>query len=281
MESLEGAHAFVTGGASGIGLGVAEALAERGAAVTITDLREDHLAAARDHAEAAGWIDRAHFARLDVTDRRGFAAALDDAEARLGPLRILVNNAGVGIIGPVDEAGFSDWDWGLGVNLGGVANGLVLGLPRIKAHGLGGHVVNVSSQAGFLPARPGRGIYATTKAGLVALSEHLRLELDGKGIGVSVLCPGAVKTNIRESGRARPVHLREGSAFLEEEAKWREVAIDPDWLDPIEVGRMTVEAILADRLYIFSHPEMLPVIKSRFDAVEAALREAMERQSGN
>jgi NAD(P)-dependent dehydrogenase (short-subunit alcohol dehydrogenase family) len=279
MEGIEGAHAFVTGGASGIGLGIAEALVERGAKVSITDLREDHLAAARQRIESAGWADRAYFARLDVTDRTRFAAVLDEAEARLGPLRILVNNAGVGIIGPVDEAGFADWDWGLGVNLGGVANGLVLGLPRIKAHRQGGHVVNVSSQAGLLPARPGRGIYATTKAGLIALSEHLRLELDGKGIGVSVLCPGAVKTNIRESGRARPDHLREGSAFLEQEAGWQDVAIDADWLDPIDVGRMTVEAILADRLYIFSHPDMLPVIRSRFDAIEAALEEAITRQS--
>jgi NAD(P)-dependent dehydrogenase (short-subunit alcohol dehydrogenase family) len=274
MDSIEGAHAFVTGGASGIGLGIAEALAERGAKVSITDLRDDHLAAARDRVEAAGWADRAHFAKLDVTDRTGFAAALDAAEARLGPLRILVNNAGVGIIGPVDEAGFADWDWGLGVNLGGTANGLVLGLPRIKAHGQGGHVVNVSSQAAFLPARPGRGIYATTKAGLVAMSEHLRLELDGKGIGVSVLCPGMVKTNIRESGLARPDHLREGSAFVELEAGMREMAIDPDWMEPIEAGRITVEAILADRLYVFTHPEMLPMYKQRFDAVEEAMRAA-------
>jgi NAD(P)-dependent dehydrogenase (short-subunit alcohol dehydrogenase family) len=265
MKSIKGAAAFVTGGASGIGLGIARALMERGAKVAIADVREDHLAEAV--AQAPGLLPL----RLDVTDRAAFAGAIAEAEAALGPLRILVNNAGVGIEGPVDQAGFADWDWGVGVNLIGVANGLVVGLPRIAAHGLGGHVVNTASLGALMQARRTRGIYATTKAGIVALSEHLLLELEGSGIGVSVLCPGPVKTNIRESGRTRPEHLKEGSRFLDYENALAERPDGPMWLDPLVVGHMVVEAILSERLYIITHPEFIASVKARHAAIEAAM----------
>lgn len=273
MKSIEGAAAFVTGGASGIGLGIAVALAERGAKVAIADLLEDRLA------EAAVAHPGLLPLKLDVTDRAGFAAALDEAERALGPLRILVNNAGVGIVGPVDEAGFADWDWALGVNLGGVANGLVLGLPRIKAHGLGGHVVNTSSIGALLPARRTRGIYATTKAGMVAMSEHLRLELEGSGIGVTVLCPGPVQSRIMDPGRYRPDHLKQDSHFQAYEGQGSgpadlqaaNLANVATWMDPLECGRMTVDAILDDRLYVITHPEFLPAIRQRHAGIEAAM----------
>ncbi len=273
MESVGGAAAFVTGGASGIGLGFARALAERGAGVAVADVRQDHLDEARRVAEAEGWADRFLALRLDVTDRAAFAAALDETEAKLGPLRILANNAGVGIEGPMDEAGYAEWDWGMGVNLGGVINGLVAGLPRIKAHGAGGHVMNTASLGALIPARLGKGVYAAAKAAVVSMSEHLRVELADKHIGVSVLCPGPVKTNIKQSGRTRPAHLRESgsTAFLAREAELETREDMPEWLEPIDVGRMMVEAVLADRLYVFPHPAFLAAVKRRHQAIEEAM----------
>jgi NAD(P)-dependent dehydrogenase (short-subunit alcohol dehydrogenase family) len=273
MDDLNGAVAFVTGGASGIGLGIARALLEQGAKVAIADMRAEALAEA--HAAHPDLLP----IRLDVTDRAGFATALDETETKLGPLRILVNNAAVGIAGPIDEAGHADWDWALGVNLGGVANGLVAGLPRIKAHGRGGHIVNTASLGALLPARHTRGIYATTKAGVIALSEHLRLDLEGTGIGVSVLLPGPVRSSLGESGRLRPDHLREGSNFLAYEAgapQPRQMATSAPTspipvLDPLEVGRMTIEAIRANRLYIVTHRQFLGAVRKRHAAIEAAM----------
>jgi NAD(P)-dependent dehydrogenase (short-subunit alcohol dehydrogenase family) len=274
MRSIAGAAAFVTGGASGIGLGIARALAERGAHVTIADLRADHLDEAGDIAAREGWANRLLALPLDVTDRAGFSEALARSERTIGPLRILVNNAGVGIAGPVAEATHVDWDWGLSVNLGGVVNGLVAGLPLLRAHALDGHIVNTASLGALMPARPTRGVYATAKAGLIALSEHLRLDLEGSGVGVSVLLPGPTLSNIHESEQIRPAHLREGSRFRADGdgSAPRPTAIP--WRDPLIVGRMTVDAILADRFYIVSHPEYLGAVKARHAAIEAAIEES-------
>lgn len=280
MNTVENAVAFITGGASGIGLGIARALAERGASIAVADVRPDHLQQARALAESEGWPDRLVALTLDVVDRAAVAEALAETEQQLGPLSILVNNAGVGIAGPVAEAAFPDWDWGLSVNVGGMVNGLVTALPRIRAHGRGGHIVNTASLGALMPARPTRGIYATTKAAIITLSEHLRLELQGSGIGVSVLLPGPTRTNIGDSGRTRPAHLRPGSRFLALEEQ-RDVSSPqlPDnipWLDPLEVGRMTVDGILSDRLYIVTHPEYLDAVKARHAAIERAVVEQQE-----
>lgn len=279
MQSVSGVTAFVTGGASGIGLGIARALAEQGARVAVCDVRDDHLAEAAQVAAEEGWQDRFLALRLDVTDRAGFASALDEAEARFGPLRILVNNAGIGIQGPVDEATHADWDWAVGVNLMGVANGLVAGLPRIKAHGLGGHVVNVASEGAIMQARPTRGVYAPTKAAVISLTEHLKLELaeKGAGIGASVVCPGPVRTNIEETEHHRPAAFRVETPFRAKEADTPQVTLPPTnpglWLEPITVGRMTVHAILSDKLYVITHPQFIGSVKARHAGIEAAMAE--------
>jgi len=277
MKSVSGAVAFVTGGASGIGLGIASALAEQGAKVAIADVRDDHLAEAARVATRDGWADRFLGFKLDVTDRVRYAEVLDAVEETFGPLQILVNNAGVGIAGPVDEATHADWDWAVGVNLIGVANGLVAGIPRIKAHGLGGHIVNTASEGAIMQARKTRGIYAPTKAAVISLTEHLGVELEGKGIGVTVCCPGPVRTNIAETERIRPAEFQVDSPFRERDEANPHGALPDDkgdpnfWLDPLLVGRQTVHAILHDKLYVITHPAFIDSVKARHAGIEAAM----------
>ncbi|MBT2188106.1 SDR family NAD(P)-dependent oxidoreductase [Sphingobium nicotianae] len=277
MKSISGAVAFVTGGAGGIGLGIARALAEAGARVAVCDLNGDRLAEAADVAAREGWADRFLALRLDVTDRPGYAAALDETEAKLGPLQILVNNAGVGIAGPVDEATHADWDWGVGVNLIGVANGLVAGIPRIKAHGMGGHIVNTASEGGIMSARLTRGIYAPTKAAVISLTEHLRVELEEKGldIGTTVVCPGPVSTNIAETELFRPAEFQVDSPFRARDNPHGALPANPGganyWLDPLLVGRQTVHAIRENKLYVITHPAFIDSVKARHAAIEAAM----------
>src|SRR5215471_6535849 len=151
MDEVEGKTAFVTGGASGIGLGMATAFAAAGMNVVIADLRRDHIAAALERFTELGRSVSVHALELDVTDRDGFARAADDAERVFGNVHVLCNNAGMGILGPVTAARYDDWDWGLGVLLGGVVNGIQTFLPRLLAHGEGGHIVNTSSMAAVVP----------------------------------------------------------------------------------------------------------------------------------
>ncbi|MGF7171658.1 NAD(P)-dependent dehydrogenase (short-subunit alcohol dehydrogenase family) [Sphingobium xanthum] len=279
MKSVSGAVAFVTGGASGIGLGMARALAAAGAKVAVCDVNDVRLAEVGEIAAREGWADRCLALRLDVTDRPGYAAALDETEAKLGPLQIIVNNAGVGIAGPVDEATHADWDWGVGVNLIGVANGLVAALPRIKAHGMGGHVVNTASEGGIMSARLTRGIYAPTKAAVISLTEHLRVELEAKrlDIGTTVVCPGPVATNISETETMRPAEFQVDSPFRSRDNPHGALPANPSgvnyWLDPLLVGRQTVHAIETNKLYVITHPAFLDSVKARHAGIEAAMAE--------
>lgn len=277
MQTVSGAVAFVTGGAGGIGLGIARALGQAGAKVAIADIQDALLSEAQALAESEGWGDRCLALHLDVTDRPGYKAALDAVEARLGPLQILVNNAGVGIAGPVDESTHADWDWGVGVNIIGVANGVVEGMPRIKAHGRGGHVVNVASEGGIMSARLTRGIYNPTKAAVISLTEHLRVELGEKGldIGTTVLLPGPVTTNISGTEDRRPAEFQVDSPFRSRERPHGALPPNPTgenyWLDPLLVGQWTVHGILNNRLYVITHPQFIDSVKARHRGIEEAM----------
>jgi NAD(P)-dependent dehydrogenase (short-subunit alcohol dehydrogenase family) len=264
MREVAGRTAFVTGGASGIGLGMATAFAGAAMNVVIADLRRDHIEAALDRLAGAS----VHAIELDVTDRDGFARAADEAERVFGNVHVLCNNAGVGILGPAGDAHYDDWDWGLGVLLGGVVNGVQTFLPRLRAHGEGGHIVNTSSMAAVLPV-PNSVIYTTAKAAVIGLSEVLRSELAAEGIGVSAFCPGPVKTNIGEVGRTRPARFAD-SGYAEFERQLAAREISPLWMDPLECGERVLAGIRNDDLYIFTHREFREGADERFRAMLAS-----------
>jgi NAD(P)-dependent dehydrogenase (short-subunit alcohol dehydrogenase family) len=269
MEEVEGKVAFVTGGASGIGFGIARAFVNAGMRVVVADVRRDHLDNAMAFFAEHDQRDRAHPVELDVTDRDGFATAADEAEREFGNVHVLVNNAGVGLLGPLKLARYDDWDWGLGVMLGGVVNGIQTFLPRILAHEEGGHIVNTSSMAGLLPIS-GAAIYVTAKSALIGLSEAIRGELAADNIGVSAFCPGVVQSNIRESGRTRPEIYRRDSGYLELEQKLEERPDSPHWMDPAECGERVLEGVRRNDLYILTHPEFRTGVDERFRAIAAA-----------
>ncbi len=274
MKDLRDRVAFVTGGASGIGLGIAQALVGAGGKVVIADIRSDHIDAALERFAAAGTRDRVDGIVLDVTDRSAMAAAAAHTERRFGKVHVLVNNAGVGIEGPLRRATFDDWDFGLGVNLGGVVNGIQTFLPRIRAHGEGGHVVNTASLAGLVWMPSFMAIYATSKAAVITLSECMRDDLAPDHIGVSVLCPGPVKSNIHESGRNRPEKYRGSSGFTQAEESLARRKVSALWMEPEVVGEKVLAAIRDDRLYVITHGEWRDAFEQRVDAI----REAMPKE---
>ncbi len=271
MQDLEGKVAFVTGGASGIGLGIVKKFVDAGMKVVIADLRQDHID------EALAWFEerqkgrQVHAIRLDVTDRAAMAAAADEAEKAFGPVDVLVNNAGVGIEGPLKEATYDDWDFGLGVNLGGVINGVQTFLPRMRARGEGGHVVSTASLAGMVVMPSNMAMYVTAKAAVISLMESIRGELAQDGIGVSVLCPGPIKSNIHQLSQNRPDQFKASGAFQAAAERLGERQVSDLWMEPEEVGDMVVDAIRNDRLYIVTHGEWRDAVKARMEAMMAAM----------
>jgi NADP-dependent 3-hydroxy acid dehydrogenase YdfG len=243
---------------------MATAFAGAGMNVVVADLRPDHIEAALETLPE----ERVHAIELDVTDRDAFARAADEAESVFGNVHVLCNNAGMGILGPVTDARYDDWDWGLGVLVGGVVNGIQTFLPRMREHGEGGHIVNTSSMAGVLPI-PGAAIYITAKAAVIGLSEALRSELAGEDIGVSAFCPGPVQTNIREGGRTRPERYAD-SGYTELERDLEERPNSPLWMDPVECGERVLAGIRNDDLYVFTHREFREGVEERCRAMLAS-----------
>lgn len=266
MRDFSGKVAFITGGASGIGLGMAKAFSSAGMSVVIADIRQDHL----DEALKSLSGTRVHPIRLDVTDRAAMARAADEAERVFGQVHVVCNNAGINLFNDIGTASYDDWDWILGVNLGGVVNGVQTFVPRIKAHGEGGHIVNTASMASFI-ASGIAGIYCTSKFAVRGLSEALRWSLAPHQIGVSVLCPGLVNSAIYQSDQVRPAALaahatRSDPKFLENLARIHQVGMSPE-----EVGGKVLEAIQRNDFYIFSHPEFKEELRTIFDEALQAI----------
>ena len=244
MEHVEGKTAFITGGANGIGLGMAKAFSKAGMKVVIADIRQDHI----DQAMALfGNNKNVHAIRLDVTDRDAMGRAADEAEKVFGKVHLLCNNAGVMPL-EADEPSFDECDWILGVNLGGAVNGFVTFVPRMKKHGEGGHIVNTTTLVVFVDPTHGHRMYITSKAAVRGLSEELRWTLAGHNIGVSLLAPGIVNTDLWDSFSARPAHLMSSQlrGLPPDAAK---LGVDPD-----EVGEKVLKGILRNEFYIFTTP---------------------------
>ena len=269
MQSVEGKVAFITGGASGIGLGLALAFVNAGMKAVISDFREDHLDESIARFKQKGLENSVHHLRLDVTDRAAFVRAADEAERVFGKVHVLCNNAGVGLLGPIKLAKYGDWDWGLSVMLGGVVNGIQTFLPRILKHGEGGHIVMTSSMGGVIPL-PESPIYSTAKAGLVALCESMRGELASDNIGVSAFCPGPVATNIREVGLMRPEQYKNDTGYAAKEAELAARPNSPNWMSIEECGERVLRGIRRNDLYIFTHREFREGVAERMEAMLAS-----------
>jgi len=274
MNSLEGKTAFVTGGAGGIGYAMAQAFLNEGMNVAIADVDADALAAAE--ASLAGSNARVLALQLDVTDRDRFAQVADEVEEALGSVHVVCNNAGVYRGGSMDSVAYEDWDWVMGVNVGGVINGVQTFVNRIKRHGEGGHIVNTASMAGVTTS-PGLGVYNTSKFAVVGLSESLRMDLAEEGIGVSVLCPGMVQTRILESERTRPQDLAVQDAQANDAADSHNATMKMAMnmgIEPSEVADQVVKSIKNNQLYIFPHPELKAQAEMRGAELLAAFGEA-------
>jgi NAD(P)-dependent dehydrogenase (short-subunit alcohol dehydrogenase family) len=267
MKDFAGRTAFVTGGANGVGIGIVRKLLDEGCKVAIADIRQDSIEtalASLDNREVMG-------VQLDVASREGFARAADEVEAKFGPVSVLVNNAGVNLFQTIEDSSYDDWDWLLGVNLHGVINGVQTFVPRmverVKAGTqTGGHVINTASMAGFLSSGS-PGIYNTTKAAVRALSESLRYSLLDHGIGVSVLCPGLVKSVIYASDDLRPDALKAAMKPVDAAAVERMQGLHEHGMEPDVIGARVIEAVKANRLYIFSHPDHRDELREVFDYV--------------
>ena len=272
MKDVREKVAFITGGGSGIGLGMAKAFTDAGMKVVIADIRDDHLDKAMNELREAE--ESIHTIRVDVSDRKAMKQAADETIRIFGKIHLLCNNAGVNILRPIDEAGYEDWDWIISVNLGGVINGLHSFIPLIKAHGEGGHIVNTSSIAGIV-AGPGTGVYSATKFAIRGLSESLRYDLAPYKIGVSLLCPGTVATNLYESEQMRPSKFSgvAESAIQEKRAASGSLlaTVLPTGMDPMEVGQKVLRGIQRNDFYILPHPEFKEEFQAEFDEIIAAL----------
>jgi len=281
VKDLAGKVAFVTGGASGMGLAMVRAFAAAGMKVAVVDIERKALDAVAD--EFAGSNAEIITLQLDVSDREAMARAADATEAAFGRVHVVCNNAGVAVGGSIDTMAYTDWDWVMKVNVDGVVNGVQTFVNRILAHGEGGHFINTASMAGHIGV-PGLAVYNTSKFAVVGLSEAMKIDLAPHGIGVSVLCPGVVRTNIFHSGRNRPEDLAgerdTAGAVLaadvpEAERAERINQLLANALDPAVVADMVVHAIQTGEFYIFTHPE----IKQFTDARAAEMTESFARWS--
>ena len=245
-----GKTAFITGGVSGIGFGIARAFSNAGMRLILSYRNETY----RESAER-WFVDQGRalpkFVKLDVTDRDTFASVAAEA----GKVHVLVNNAGVSVFGPTDEASYDDYDWIMGVNFGGVVNGVVSFLPGMKAHGEGGHIVNVASMAAYLSG-PQAGIYTASKFAVRGLSESLRYNLALHGIGVSLVCPALTNTNAWDSALNRPEAFANSGFAPPVRAELEQFSTAFEMgMDPLEVGEKILAGMSRNDGLIFTHPE--------------------------
>jgi NAD(P)-dependent dehydrogenase (short-subunit alcohol dehydrogenase family) len=273
--------AYITGGSSGIGLGIARVFHEAGMRVVIGYLDEQHIGDALKHFPDKD--PRLHAIKHDVMDRDAWERTADEIEKKFGGLHVLVNNAGVGLQAPASTGTYKDWEWGLGVNLWGPINGVHTYVPRMLASKQGAHIVTTTSTSGILPGS-GAGIYTVAKIAAVGLMEELRLELRNTNIGTSAFIPGLTATNIAQSESYRPAALKnDGPPAVAPGAQPRPpgaggpprglpsntsggpAAVRP--MDPMVAARFLLNGILNNDLFIVAEPEYRAGVEARCNAL--------------
>ena len=279
MDNLQGKTAFITGGASGLGLGIAKACAKEGMNIVIADLRQAAIDEALNVFRENNWP--AIGICLDVTDREGYVKAADEAEKAFGKLHVLVNNAGIGVPeGKLWEDDYKTIDLAIDVNYRGVLNGIKTILPRILRHGEGGHVVSTASKAALVPV-PGFTLYNSMKMAVVTVMETLATDLQGTNVGSSVFCPGPFVTNLGQSTAAvmekhLGVELKRPEPPKSEDGKDvpppppTDIDFSKIMRSPDEAGARVVRGIKRGDLYILSHTDF----KGGWDARAAAISRA-------
>jgi NAD(P)-dependent dehydrogenase (short-subunit alcohol dehydrogenase family) len=270
VQDVSGRTMLVTGGAQGIGFGIARAFARAGARIALADIDEERLAAAGRELAAVTDVGT-HV--LDVRDRDAFADVVEAVEDRLGPIAVLCNNAGIGGVGMATALTYAEWDRVLGINLGGVVNGVQTVLPRMLARGGPGHIVNVASAAGLFAG--GSITYATSKFAVVGLTEALHHDPDLRRhrIGVTVVCPGLVRTQIVDhSIRAAGLDRDSDPRIAAGEEMLQRYGLSPD-----VVGERVLDGVRQDRLYVHTDRMMAGLIEERTREILAALPPETER----
>jgi NAD(P)-dependent dehydrogenase (short-subunit alcohol dehydrogenase family) len=262
MQDFAGRTAFVTGGAHGIGSGLVRALLAEGCKVAIADIRMASI----EQALKALNNPMAMGVQVDVSSREAMTRAADEVEAKFGPVSLLFNNAGINLFQTIEESSYDDWDWVLGVNLHGPINGVMTFAPRMVAAAGGGYIVTTASMAAFLAAgKP--GIYNMTKFAVRGMSESLRASLAPHGIGVSVLCPGLVKSYIYASDEIRPDRLKGAAKPVDTQNVKRLAEIHEFGMEPDVIAARVLEAMRENRYHIFTHPEFKDELRECFDEI--------------
>jgi len=269
MTQVAGKVAFITGGGSGVGLGQAKVFAGAGCKIAIADVRKDRLDEAMEY---FGSIEAEVMpVQLDISDAEAYARAADAVESTLGGVQLLFNTAGVSAFGPLQNATMEDWKWHMDVNLWGMINGIQTFLPRMLERGDDCHIINTASMSAFI-SLANTGIYCTTKMAVRGLTECLDLDLRDTRVRVSLLCPGAVNSNIHESVLTRPKHLEKTGYYGADPEvfaalkKVIEVGMEPETL-----ARYVLEGVENDALYILPYPEFRGTLEDVHAKVMAAL----------
>ncbi len=266
MEQLTDKVAVITGGASGIGLATARVLASRGVRLVLADVEASALDQAVAELSANGTTVQGVV--CDVGDLKAVQRLADTAFDSMGAVHLVFHNAGVAVGGPIVDMKHSDWEWTLRVNLWGPIHGVEVFVTRMIAQGTGGHMVFTASFAGLVP-NEGLGPYCVSKYGVVALAEVLRRELRAHDIGVSVLCPMRVATNIGHSERNRPAALGGAGASPQVQDQGEDNSnLAGRVLNVDDVASQVVDAIFANRLYILPHEESRQSVRRRFERID-------------